>query len=409
MSQPTMPKLSILEHEVPAEGLIQFGPLRPTIVITAAVPWHGIVARPQHLARSLAERGWNVLYVDGPVTWLSPLKDKSTKSRLFPRTPAYRVPISGSGRLTVLTPVAMLPFSNQHRWLNRLNQRMLAVQIRNTVKGPYIVLSMLPNTVDLLPLLHPILSVYDCVDFHSEFNGFVDPACVDGMERDLVHTSRVVFATADALKERMDLDHSDVRLVPNAGETAHFASTAWATLHPQLTQIPEPRIGFIGGIGSWIDIEFIAGLATNKPNVQFVMIGPVETDVSLLEALPNVHLLGRQPYAELPQYLTGFCATLVPFRQNPLAQAVNPVKVYEFIAADKEVIGTPIREMKKLADYAWIAADVPEGVEAINRILAGETKTSRECRTAFANNNSWIARVDAVEQAILGALPKQFC
>jgi glycosyltransferase involved in cell wall biosynthesis len=380
----------------------------PTLVIIAAVPFHGIVARPQHIARLLAERGWNVLYIDGPVTWLSPLKDKSTRSRVIPANPTHPVPVHGDGKLTVLTPMAMFPFSNQYRFLNRWNQRLLSRQIQTAAPGPYVLLSMLPASADLLPVLHPVVTLYDCVDFHSEFQGFVDATLVDQMEMDLAHSSRVVFATADALKERMESGHPDVRLVPNAGETAHFASTAHAPLHPKLATIPEPRIGFIGGIGSWIDTEFITGLAKNRPEVQFVMIGPVETDISQLDALPNVHFLGKQPYAELPQFLSGFCATLVPFRQNPLAQAVNPVKVYEFIAADKEVIGTPIREMKKLSDYAWIAGDVSQGVSAIDRILAGETKTTSEARAWFAQENSWIARVDAIEEALQSALPQQY-
>ena len=40
------------------------------------------------------------------------------------------------------------------------------------------------------------------------------------------------------------------------------------------------------------------------PTIDFALVGPEQTDVSQLKALPNVHLLGQRPHAELPRYVT---------------------------------------------------------------------------------------------------------
>lgn len=378
----------------------------PTIVMTGAVPWSGLTARPQHLARHLAERGWSVLFVDGPITWLSPFKQTALWSRALPAVPVYDVPVDGSGHLRVLSPVASLPFGNVARTLNRWNQSLLAHQIRSASPGPYVLLSMLPGSVDLIQSLHPLAVLYDCVDSHAEFHGFIKPATVTQMESDLVACSRAVFATAGRLLDRMAQQHPRVSWVPNAAQLEHFATAATTPEHPRLADIPTPRVGFIGGIGTWTDQTLIRDMAQARPDVQFVMIGPIETDVTSLSSLPNVHLTGPQPYAELPRWLAGFRATLSPFRvDDAVAQSVNPVKVYEYIAAGCEVIGTPIPEVQKLAHVVWLASDGPEAVAALDRILAGEQRLTEAERMVFVTSNSWAARTDQIEAALLESLP----
>lgn len=228
---------------------------------------------------------------------------------------------------------------------------------------------------------------------------------VNQMERDLAFASKTVFATANTLRSRMREYHPDVRLVPNAAEVAHFATAIEAPLHSKLLSIPEPRIGFIGGIASWVDIQMLTDLAMARPNVHLVMIGPVETDVSALEKLPNVHFLGRQPYSELPQFLHGFEAALYAFVDNELTKGVNPIKVYEYIAAGKEVIATPTYELKKFADLVWLAGNSQQAAEALDQILDGKRKITPEVREQFNQNNSWSARTDEIEKAILEWLP----
>ncbi|MCL6636496.1 MAG: glycosyltransferase [Alicyclobacillus sp.] len=384
---------------------------RPTVVLTAAVPWDGTTARPQHFARGLARRGWPVLYVNGPVTWLAPLKNRDLWPRLWPRQPLLDIPVpaledgSNQGWLRVLAPVASLPFGNVWRILNRCNQRLLAQQIRLAAPGPYVLLPMLPSSVDLVPYLHPVAVLYDCVDLHVGFRGWLRPATVEQMEADAAAVSRVVFATADTLATRMRRWHPDVRLLPNAAEVDHFATAHRVPVHPRLHSLPEPRVGLIGGLGPWVDWDFLAGLADALPHVQFVMIGPVETDVSALARRSNVHFLGLQPYAELPQYLAGLQATLVAFAPSELAHSVNPIKVYEYLAAGKEVVATSTHEIDKLAEFVWVVRTAAEGAAALQRILAGECRTEPQRRAAFVAQQSWDTRVQQLHEALLASLP----
>ncbi|MCL6598313.1 MAG: glycosyltransferase [Alicyclobacillus macrosporangiidus] len=387
-----------------------------TVVITAAVPWDGTTARPHHFARGLAARGWDVLFVGAPVTLIAPLKNPALRSRLVPAVPVTEVPLGGTydadvrtgrtGRLRVLAPFACLPFPNLYRTVNRWNQALLARQIEHAAPGPYVLLPQLPNSADLVPALHPAAVVYDCVDLHAGFSGLVRQEVVNQMEADLAAVSRTVVATAGALAEHMRALHPDVRLVPNAAEIDHFAAAASVAEHPRLAGIPRPRVALIGGFGHWVDYRFLRALAEGLPEVQFVMIGPVETDVSMLSALPNVHFLGLQPYRELPQYLAGCQAALVSFVNTDLTRSVNPIKVFEYLAAGKEVVATSTAEIDKLADYIWVARSPSEGLEMLRGVLAGARRCDDAKRQAFVQSNSWAARVQQVDQILRAALPE---
>jgi glycosyltransferase involved in cell wall biosynthesis len=389
---------------IQANGTSLIGSRRPTIVVMAAVAWEEVFARNQHLARGLAQRGWDVVYVEPPVTWLSPLKNRAYLHKLRLRPRLATQPLDDAASLRVLTPPPILPFGQRDRRINRINQRRLAQCIRGAVDGPLLLYTYLPGSVDLLPHLRPQAVVYDCADDHAAFPGTHDPKLVRALEDDLVAASQHVFATSHGLWERLSALRPDVRLIPNAAEVDHFQTTEQALPHPLLAAIPEPRLGFIGGIGAWVDQDYIRGIAIRRPDLQLVLIGPALTDISRLRGHGNIHLLGPQPYSELPRFLRGFQATLFCFSRSPLTESVNPVKVYEYLAAGKEVIATPNRELAQLQDLVWLAADPDQAVAAMDRILVGERRCNGARREAFIHANSWSNRVDEVEKMLLVAL-----
>jgi len=68
--------------------------------------------------------------------------------------------------------------------------------------------------------------------------------------------------------------------------------------------IKHPVIGYYGAIADWFDVELLSEAARKRPQYTFVVLGGIfDVDVSSLSALPNVHLLGQQPYETMPKYL----------------------------------------------------------------------------------------------------------
>ena len=91
------------------------------IVCLSTSNYYPFPTRKQNVMNRLA--GSEILYFDPPVTWLAPLKDRSTKSRLMQyRHGGQRV----QDHITVYALPPVLPFGNKFRGVNRWNQQRQA-------------------------------------------------------------------------------------------------------------------------------------------------------------------------------------------------------------------------------------------------------------------------------------------
>jgi glycosyltransferase involved in cell wall biosynthesis len=100
--------------------------------------------------------------------------------------------------------------------------------------------------------------------------------------------------------------------------------------------------------------------------------GTFDVDVSRLRGLPNVQLLGQQPYETMPQYLFHFDACIIPFKINPITEATDPVKLYEYLSGGKPVISVKLPELAPYRDYVYLADDAAEFAAKLDQALAGE-------------------------------------
>ncbi len=139
------------------------------------------------------------------------------------------------------------------------------------------------------------------------------------------------------------------------------------------------------------------------PNpADLVLIGETATDVSRLAALPNVHLLGRRSYADLPAYAKAFDVGLIPFRINELTLAVNPIKLREYLSAGLPVVSTPLPEVRNYAEWVEIAETREAFVEACERAVASSADAAgRAARQAAMTKETWEAKVDEISTRLM--------
>ena len=169
-----------------------------------------------------------------------------------------------------------------------------------------------------------------------------------------------------------------------------------------------PTVGFYGAIAEWFDADLVANLAELRPGWKFELIGSTLTgDVSRLEKLPNVALLGEKPYADLPRLVAAWDCFIIPFKRIPLTEATNPVKAYEMLATGKPVVAVNLPELRPMArdGLLAIADDAGGFAQAIDRALAEDDDRRRERRRAFAAENTWSDRCDAFDAGRARAVP----
>lgn len=222
-------------------------------------------------------------------------------------------------------------------------------------------------------------------------------------ERLLARESDVLVVTSRELQDRHAAEHIESKLIPNAADCDSFPDSSTGS---RLSEIPKPVVGYYGAIADWFDLDLMIQVARSRPQYSFVLIGQVhQLDVSALKALPNTHLLGEKPYRELPGYLKGFDVCTLPFRMNRLTNAVDPVKVYEYLSQGKPVVSAPLPELAPLSELLYFAQGLEEFSSQIDRALAGQDAALERKRVAFASENTWGLQFDILDRAVRATYP----
>jgi glycosyltransferase involved in cell wall biosynthesis len=303
----------------------------------------------------------------------------------------------------VLSPL-VVPLHGR-RGIAAVNAKLLRAQVGRATRSldleRPLLWSYVPQAEWLVEALDPSAIVYHCVDDIAAQKG-VRPDAFRVAEARFAARADLVLASAPALFERMRLLNERVVYAPNVADTGRFATALDdGPTDPALEALPHPRIVFTGAVvATKLDLELLEGVARARPDWSIALVGPVGagdplTDISRLERLPNVHLLGSRLYDQLPQVLRGADAALVPYAINDLTRSVFPMKVFEYLAAGLPVVTTPLPALAETPGVV-VAADAPATLAALERALADDGPAARRARSQAVLGNSWDARLDEI-------------
>lgn len=212
--------------------------------------------------------------------------------------------------------------------------------------------------------------------------------------RTLIDQMREVASADAALSEQV----ANTLYIPNAVDVDLFDAT-FPRGRPADLVIGAPTLLFFGSLwGDWLDWELIAACASKVPGAAFNLIGDYASIPERVAQMPpNVHFLGLKVQRELPAYLLHTDIALMPFRENDISKYVSPIKIFEYIAMGKPVLSTHLPDV---VDYpgVFIARTAVEWINFIrgNYLTWQEPGVRLVRQQAFAFNNSWYARSDAL-------------
>jgi glycosyltransferase involved in cell wall biosynthesis len=214
-------------------------------------------------------------------------------------------------------------------------------------------------------------------------------------ERALIERVDRVYVTSAKLLETKGGINPRTAFTPNGADWSAFASLAAEPA--ALSRIPHPRAGYVGVLKEQLDIELLIALATMHGEWSFVFVGPVRAvhtslrdPLARLASLPNVYLLGTQQPAALPGYLQHIDVALLPYRQNGYTDCINPIKLYEALAAGTPVVGARIRTLLDFSSVVSLADGLPEWSAAIANAIANEQSSARRAhRRTVARAYDW--------------------
>jgi len=311
--------------------------------------WTGDPLSKTHLMRLLA-RDNRVLWVNS-IGYRTPSVNRADLGRAWKKLMAARQPLREvEPNLFVLNPLAVPAYGLRiarlaNRWWlqSQVKRAMRRLSFQRPINWVFN-----PAAAVIAGTLGEELLVYQCVDEYSAFSGVTTQAILDLEER-LLREADLVLVSAERLLQSKSKTSARTALVRHGVDFTHFRRALDPNLPvpAEIANLPRPVIGFFGLIADWVDTELLASVARRFSHGSLVVVGKATTDVSCL-SLPNVHLLGRKPYAELPAYCKGFDVALNPFRINELTLNANPLKVREYLAAGLPVVATDIPEVAVL-------------------------------------------------------------
>ncbi|MEL1244990.1 glycosyltransferase [Flavobacterium sp. DGU11] len=246
-------------------------------------------------------------------------------------------------------------------------------------------------------------TVYDCMDELSLFKGA--PERLIEQEKYLVSNADIVFTGGKSLYESKAQLHGNVHCFPSSVDQAHFEKALNGIALPgDISSIPSPVVGYFGVIDERIDLELLRATALLKPDVSFVMIGPLakigEHD---LPRLGNIYYLGMKDYKELPGYLKAFSIAMMPFALNDATKYISPTKTLEYMAAGKPIISTAIKDVvRDYSDVVKIVATPEEFSIYIDQAITNSPDSIMKYDyNEILRNTSWDSTVSKMKQLLV--------
>lgn len=234
-----------------------------------------------------------------------------------------------------------------------------------------------PKFAAALDLVRHDVSCYHIADEYS-FSDVEQP--LSPVERRLIERADQVIVHSPALREKKGRLNRNTAYVTNGVDYAAFAAVRAEPA--DLAAVARPRIGYVGRIKSQMDWTTLRGIAHARPEWSVVLVGPIghmgehEAERTELLAMPNVHYLGNKSVRDIPAYIQHMDVCLLCYALTDYTKFIFPLKLHEYLASGRPVVGSDIRSLREFASVVRIAHSPAEWCDAIATALGPEENTA---------------------------------
>lgn len=355
------------------------------------------------------------------VTWVNtigtrpPRLDWATVKRVFEKLKQWS-PLSGGRQPSVqasqgegahggFTPTAPERVLSPKMWpsfkgriARSLNKKLLLRSLKPIVSAmPQrpIVISTLPLVTDLVGELPAAKWVYYCVDDFGVWPGY-DGVTMRQLEREFVAKVETIVAVSDTLVCHLKDLGRDSHVLTHGVDFGYWQYSA-GDVPDEFQGLKPPYVVFWGVIDRRMDVEFVKEIAKAMTAGTVVLFGPQADPEPLLFRLPQVAVRPAVPFERLPALAAAASVLVMPYIDAPVTQAMQPLKLKEYLATGKPVVvrGLP-------STYGWAdACDVCDTAErfaqaVVDRLREGILPTQPIARERLSEEG-WGAKAKKME------------
>lgn len=335
------------------------------------------------------------MYLEVPLDPINLVRDPRSLLRWASRRQAME-------NLTVLRPATPIPIRDylplRTVAAHELSYRLCIPSIKRLVSAhgsPDVIWTTRPGSSVLKEMFPKAKLVFHVVDYYPAFRGDY----VKEIERMDYDRSDLVLTVGHALREYIcDELRVDSVKVHTLGQGVEIERYGTDIQEPDdLRYLPHPRAIYVGVVGK-VDVALmtVAAQEMEKRGGSLILVGPFSEVVSeILKSSKSAHYLGPREYSSVPAYLVHSDIGLMLYsRDRPTVYfGQNPLKLYEYAAANLSIIATYHHEF----DYIEAPCCIVKDESSLREAIEAATHAKSDLPRRFAEQNSWSARVqDAV-------------
>ena len=375
---------------------------KPHILFHRPTLWSSnIQCSTKVLSRLFAGRGYVVSYLENPLDPVHLMRGKGYMQE-WKKTPRLD---RGVRILNLATPVPVRDIWPLNTYAAAsLKYRLMMPALHGAVTAdarpaPDLIWTTVPGSAEALKRCFPQAQVvFHVVDYYPAFRG---PAVVPLERRDYSAADAVyVIGTSllNYLAEDLGVPEAKITVLGQGAELEIYRTD---TPEPEdVSHLPHPRAIWCGVLAKG-DAGLFTALAQEMEarGGALILIGPKASWSDVLEQkMPEtVFQLGPKAPPKLPAYLKAadIGVMLYDRERQDVYRGQNPLKLYEYTAADLPVLSTDHDEFQILKPPVSLIAQETDIAFSVDAILSN-IDTHRATATAFAGQHSWQSKVDMI-------------
>lgn len=346
------------------------------------VDWNWIKQRPHFIAEHL-QAYYNLLIVNQ-----YRYSKKGFQNRAYGRN------------IYILKVVPRIDRYRWFRWINIVIKRKKIKQLINRFQPDYLYLTH-PEQYKWLPKDCHSKILYDCMDDHYGLsrNEHQKKDIVKD-EFELCKKTDILIVSSQYLKGILSRRYGN-----DVINKAYIVRNAFGGKIVDMPLVKNANrnyvICYFGTISDWFDFELIRKSIDEFDDIEYLLIGPLHRNVAI-PIHSRIRYIGTVEHEKLAETIAAVDCFIMPFILDESIKAVDPVKLYEYINFNRNVICVRYDEIERFSDFVLFYRTYEEFSDVIKGILEKKSlKYTQEMRMNFLMNNCWESRADMIHEILI--------
>lgn len=376
----------------------------------------GFRTRDAHLCQNFEKKKDidKILVINRPVS----LAERLVKRSLW-KTPSgtvvykkHGVQLSKMSEKTWCLDIALMDFikviiQRKMWWFTSFKYKKVCKEINYAIEKlnmkDIVLLLQNPMAVGAVDSINYNKFVFDAIDnwlYHPQMNN------KDLIKQNYEYIEKkadLILTVSQALTEVFS-KNKNVCWVPNGVDVEYFKISSNNKIENNKTVV-----GYVGKIQDRVDFNLVEYCLQKFPDTDFVFLGPIYSQKStvnrLLATYDNIYFKGDIHYNDLPVEMMQFDVAIIPHVVNEFTNSMNPLKLYEYLAAGKIVVTSEVAGTENISPYVFMSTNKDDFVSLLSKainISKNDSFNSQVVVQSVPDSCKWSNRVDIILQLIKG-------